>query len=362
MAGIVATNVQRYIRNVHAAGGILPKRVPQELQSYDAQACRLRWAQLDHQACGLMQEAARRQASGAELEPAQPPAGTAAARPLMRTGAAETDEADDSDEAEPDLSGVVDANALRRRLMADAGYVLAEPDPPPAAAAPPAPQPGAMQPAMGLFGGGARPPAARAPVPATAPASARGGGGGGAVAAAAAVEPQLNALRQLGEQLSGAESEQLAPLLTPLEGLRQRVETLPTMLHDPGTDMAQKMSEIQALVGEMSALQQRAEQSAAQQVAAGAAAPTNGNGHGNGHGNGNGHGAPRAATNGHGAHGGAPTTIVASGGGGGGDSGLQLGGLDAMDLDGLLQSLESGAAVAGPEEPLVAHTDLGDLD
>ena len=171
------------------------------------------------------------------------------------------------------------------------------------------------------------------------------------MAAAAAVEPQLNALRQLGEQLSGAESAQLAPLLRPLEGLRQRVETLPAMLHDPGLDMAQKMSEIQTLVGEMTALQQRAEHSAAEQPAA---APTNGHGHGHGHGHSNGHSNGNGATNGNGngAHAVAPATT-------GGGSDLRMGGLDAMDLDGLLQSLESGTGAARPEE--IAQ-DLGELD
>ena len=138
---VVATHVQRYIRNVHAAGGMLPERVTAAVQAYDACACRLRWAQLDHEACGLMREAMRRHAAGlAPFEDTPPPASRTAVAPTIsvsapvKTGGAEGDS--DGESEEEDTSGIVDVNALRRRLMADAGFTVSAAEEPPHAPGP----------------------------------------------------------------------------------------------------------------------------------------------------------------------------------------------------------------------------------
>ena len=105
-------------------------QVTSAVHAYDASACRLRWAQLDHEACGLMREAERRQAAGlAPFESSPPPAAPAAAPTVSagdparpRGGAAEAEEEEESEEE--GVSGVVDVNLLRRRLMADAGFTV----------------------------------------------------------------------------------------------------------------------------------------------------------------------------------------------------------------------------------------------
>ena len=106
-------------------------QVTSAVHAYDASACRLRWAQLDHEACGLVREAVRRQAAGlAPFESPPPPAAPAAAPTVSagdpvrpRVGAAEVDDEEEESEEE-DASGVVDVNLLRRRLMADAGFTV----------------------------------------------------------------------------------------------------------------------------------------------------------------------------------------------------------------------------------------------
>ena len=195
-------------------------QVTTAVHTYDACACRLRWAQLDHEACGLVREAVRRQAAGlAPFENPSPPAAQAAAASAVSVSApvrnGRAAEADDEESEEEDLSGVVDVNALRRRLMADAGYTVSpaeEPQPPAASPAPtmrppPAARPGpAAGPGPAAVRGGA-PPAvqqAQAPSrgtgaparqPAAAPAAAATRGG-------ATATPELAALSELAVQLS----------------------------------------------------------------------------------------------------------------------------------------------------------------
>ena len=252
-------------------------QVTTAVHTYDACACRLRWAQLDHEACGLVREAVRRQTAGlAPFENPSPPAAQAAAAPAVsvsapvRNGGAA--EADDEESEEEDLSGVVDVNALRRRLMADAGYTVSpaeEPQPPAASAAPtmrppPAARPGpAARPAPAAVRGGA-PPAvqqAQAPsrgtgAPARQPAAPAPAAAAAAVATTggATATPELAALSELAAQLSTAEGPEAASagaLLRPLDGLRQRVDGLQALLHDPAQDQGSKMAEVTSLVGQM---------------------------------------------------------------------------------------------------------------
>ena len=199
------------------------------VHTYDACACRLRWAQLDHEACGLMREAVRRQAAGlAPFENPPPPAAQAAAAPAVsasdpvRNGGAA--DADGEESEEEDLSGVVDVNALRRRLMADAGYTVSAAEEPqvPASAAPTMrPQPAA---GPAVVRGGA-PPAvqqAQAPLRATSTLARQPAAAPSAAAAAAATRggatatPELAALSELAAQLtlSLSLSLSLTPTLT----------------------------------------------------------------------------------------------------------------------------------------------------
>ena len=321
-------------------------QVTTAVHTYDACACRLRWAQLDHEACGLMREAVRRQAAGlAPFENPPPPAAQAAAAPAVSAsdpvrngGAADADD----EESEEDLSGVVDVNALRRRLMADAGYTVSAAEEPqvPASAAPTMrPQP-AAGPAV-VRGGGA-PPAvqqAQAPSratstlarqPAAAPAAAATRGG-------ATATPELAALSELAAQLStveGPEAAAAGALLRPLDGLRQRVDGLQALLHDPAQDQGSKMAEVSSLVGQMQELHGLAQRH--QEVVASGRAAGGGDGAANGAANG--------ATRGAADAGAAPRRAAA-----GADGGLGMGGLDTLDLDGLLQSLEGRGGLEDPD-------------
>ena len=70
----------------------------------------------------------------------------------------------------------------------------------------------------------------------------------------ATATPELAALSELAAQLSTAEGPEAASagaLLRPLDGLRQRVDGLQALLHDPAQDQGSKMAEVTSLVGQM---------------------------------------------------------------------------------------------------------------
>ena len=146
---------------------------------------------------------------------------------------------------------------------------------------------------------------------------------------------------------SGWGAQAAGALLRPLDGLRERVDGLQALLHDPSRDQGSKMAEVSSLVGQMQQLHALAERHQLRQHEA-AAPPTPGGG--------GGEGAANLAANGaanHGAAGGgaagagaAPERAAPADGAGGG---LGMGGLDSVDLDGLLRSLEGRAA--GLEDP-----------
>ena len=63
----------------------------------------------------------------------------------------------------------------------------------------------------------------------------------------ATATPELAALSELAAQLSTAEGPEAASagaLLRPLDGLRQRVDGLQALLHDPAQDQGSKMAEV----------------------------------------------------------------------------------------------------------------------
>ena len=144
----------------------------------------------------------------------------------------------------------------------------------------------------------------------------------------------------------GAEAQAAGALLRPLDGLRERVDGLQALLHDPSRDQGSKMAEVSSLVGQMQQLHVLAERHQRSQHEA-AARPTTGGG---------GEGAANLAANGaanHGAGGGgaagagaAPERAAPAGDAGGG---LGMGGLDSVDLDGLLRSLEGRAGLEDPD-------------
>ena len=111
------------------------------------------------------------------------------------------------------------------------------------------------------------------------------------------------------------------------------MDGLQALLHDPGQEMGSKMAEVSNLVGQMQELQLLAQRHQ-EVVASGRASASAG---GDGAANGTSHGAADAGE--------APRRPAA-----GPDGGLGMGGLDTVDLDGLLQSLE-GRGRAGLEDP-----------
>ena len=275
-----------------------------------------------------MREAMRRQAAG--LAPFEKPPPPPAAQPLARNGGAEEESEEESEEE--DLSGVVDVNALRRRLMADAGYTVT------AAEEPQAPAPGSAmlkQPAARRAAGpavirGRAPPAVQQ---ALAPSRTTGALVRPPPVGGATETPQLAALSELAAQLSSAQGPEAASglsLLQPLDGLRQRVDGLQALLHDPAQEMGSKMAEVSSLVGEMQQLQVLAQRH--QEVVA------------SGRASGGGDDAANGAT-----HGAADASEAPRRAAGGPDGGLGMGGLDTVDLDGLLQSLEGRASLEDPD-------------
>ncbi len=290
---VAAPHLQQYVGRVRAAGGMLPKAVQPEL--YDANECRLRWAELDRLAI-LGGEAADETPSVTPPAPSAAP--VAAAPPQLAPRGIDAESDDDSDD-----EGVLDVNALRNRLMG-----VPVPDPPTRAAAPAAPPPTTSAP---------QPPAARQQ-------SARENAPIAAPGELPDVAEQLAAIERM---TAGGGGEAASELIGPLMQLRAQVDAF---RDDGATSPAARIDALRELTSSMAQLQQRALtwQAAGGHAAGADAASANGAPRSNGH-NGAAHGGPIAAD--------------ASGAGPGGGIDLAAG-LDALDLDGLIADLERRAA------------------
>ena len=359
-------HIQGYVLRVRAAGGILPEEVVEPL--YTADACRLRWTQLDLDNCRAYHDLANNKMTsntpGAAPTKAldrsddQPPAkvDVGPAPVPIRDGPARRpvvggDGSGDDDDDDDDDYGIVDLNALRAQRLG--GLFGAAPSVVPSSTSRPS----------GSKARGSEPttrkptspppnPVAQTPVDPPTALPMRGGLGGrgrdesadfsllvgrsqqlaeledlAAELSRTSPDSAAKALEEGASQPSGARRQAAGKLVGPLGDLKRRMEGLEALLADEATDMAAKLGEVAQVHREMAELQslaQRAHSEAQveENVLASADAGTPS--------------IPAAASGGE--SGGFTTSAARNGGGGGLDLEAAL---DGLDIDGLLARLEA---------------------